>query len=80
MLPVFFAQYAPEETARLDITVSNIQVRSNGPQLGEIGRLFGDGTLKVAVDGTYPLSDAVSAHTRAAQGHIQGKIVLTVAS
>lgn len=80
MLPVFFAQYDPEETASLGITVSNIQVRSNGRQLAEIGRLFDEGTLQVGVDSTYPLSEAGSAHTRAAQGHIQGKIVLTVVS
>ncbi|WP_328980393.1 NADP-dependent oxidoreductase [Streptomyces canus] len=80
MLPVFFAQYDPEETTSLGITVSNIQVRSNGPQLAEIGRLLDEGKLQVGVDSTYPLPEAGSAHTRAAQGHIQGKIVLTVVS
>jgi NADPH:quinone reductase-like Zn-dependent oxidoreductase len=78
MLPVFFAEFDPEETARLGITVSNIQVRSNGPQLAEIGRLFDEGRLQVGVDSTYPLPEAGSAHARAAQGHLQGKIVLTV--
>jgi NADPH:quinone reductase-like Zn-dependent oxidoreductase len=77
---VFFAQYDPEETASLGITVSNIQVRSNGPQLAEIGRLLGEGELQVGVDSAYPLPEAGSAHTRAAQGHLQGKIVLTVVS
>jgi NADPH:quinone reductase-like Zn-dependent oxidoreductase len=80
MLPVFFAEYDPEETGRLGITVSNIQVRSSGPQLAEIGHLFDEGRLQVGVDGTYPLSEAGRAHTRAARGHIQGKIVLTVDS
>ncbi|MFK0171599.1 NADP-dependent oxidoreductase [Streptomyces sp. NPDC090306] len=80
MLPVFFAEYDPEETARLGIMVSNIQVRSSGPQLAEIGRLFSEGKLRVGVDSTYPLSEASDAHARAARGHIQGKIVLTVAS
>ncbi|MFF7331711.1 zinc-binding dehydrogenase [Streptomyces sp. NPDC008150] len=80
MLPVFFAEYDPEETARLGITVSNIQVRSSGPQLAEIGRLFSEGKLRVGVDSTYPLSEAADAHARAARGHIQGKIVLTVTS
>ncbi|MEU8931571.1 NADP-dependent oxidoreductase [Streptomyces sp. NPDC048409] len=79
ILPVFFAQYDPEETAGRDITVSNIQVRSDGSQLAEIGRLLDEGTLKVGVDSTYPLPEAHSAHRRAARGHIQGKIVLTVA-
>ncbi|WP_394437683.1 NADP-dependent oxidoreductase [Streptomyces sp. SGAir0957] len=80
MLPVFFAEYDPEETAKLGVSVSNIQVRSSGPQLAEIGSLLDDGTLRVGVDSTYPLSEAAAAHARAAQGHIQGKIVLTVAS
>ncbi|MFJ3673277.1 NADP-dependent oxidoreductase [Streptomyces sp. NPDC090106] len=78
MLPVFFAEYDPEETARLGITVSTIQVRSHGPQLAEIGRLFGEGALRTGVDSTYRLSEAGMAHARAAQGHIQGKIVLKV--
>ncbi|MFI5931877.1 NADP-dependent oxidoreductase [Actinoplanes sp. NPDC051494] len=78
ILPVFFAEYDPEETARLGIAVSNIQVRSDGPQLATIGRLFDEGKLQVGVDSTYPLSDAAGAHARAARGHIQGKIVLTV--
>lgn len=80
MLPVFFAEYAPEETTSLGITVSNIQVRSNGPQLAEIGRLFDQGKLQVGVDSTYPLLEAGNAHKRAAQGHLQGKIMLTVVS
>ncbi|MEI5519657.1 NADP-dependent oxidoreductase [Streptomyces brasiliscabiei] len=78
MLPVFFAQYDPEETTRLAVTVSNIQVRSNGPQLAQISRLFGEGKLQVGVDSTYALAEAGRAHTRVAQGHIQGKIVLRV--
>ncbi|MER6703097.1 NADP-dependent oxidoreductase [Streptomyces fumanus] len=78
MLPVFFAEFDPAETARLGISVSNIQVRSNGPQLAEIGRLFEEGRLQVGLDSVYPLSEAASAHERAARGHIQGKIVLTV--
>ena len=77
MLPVFFASFDPAETAELGITVSNIQVRSSGSQLAELARLFGDGSLRVGIDSTYPLSDAAGAHRRAAQGHIQGKIVLT---
>ncbi|MFD4636387.1 NADP-dependent oxidoreductase [Lentzea sp. NPDC058436] len=78
MLPVFFAEYDPEETARSNISVSNIQVRSSGSQLAEIGRLLDLGELQVGLDSTYPLSGAREAHERAARGHIQGKIVLTV--
>ncbi|MGW3679815.1 zinc-binding dehydrogenase [Streptomyces prasinus] len=48
------------------------------PQLAEIGRLFDEGALQVGVDSTYPLPAAGSAHVRAAQGHVQGEIVLAV--
>lgn len=60
------------------ITVSSTQVRSNGPQLTEAGRLLGDGTVRVVVDSTYPLKEAWRAHERAMRGGNQGKIVLTV--
>lgn len=67
-----------EETATLGVTVSATQVRSSGAQLKEVGRLLDDRSIRVVVDSTYPLADARKAHERAAQGHIQGKIVLTV--
>ncbi|MEU9187851.1 NADP-dependent oxidoreductase [Streptomyces sp. NPDC048484] len=68
-----------EETAKLGVTVSSAQVRSNGAQLAELGRLLDAGTVRVAIDSTFALADARAAHERAARGHIQGKIVLTVA-
>lgn len=79
LYPVFAAEYDPQETAKLGVTTSGTQVRSNGPQLAELGRLLDTGTLRVALDSTFPLADARKAHERAARGHIQGKIVLTVA-
>jgi NADPH:quinone reductase-like Zn-dependent oxidoreductase len=79
LYPVFFGDYDPGQTAKLGVTVSGTQVRSNGPQLAELGRLLDAGTLRVAIDSTFPLADARAAHERAARGHIQGKIVLTVA-
>jgi NADPH:quinone reductase-like Zn-dependent oxidoreductase len=78
LFPVFLADFDPEETARLGVTTSGAQVRSNGPQLAELGKLLDDGTVRVAVDSTFPLADADKAHDRAARGHIRGKIVLTV--
>jgi NADPH:quinone reductase-like Zn-dependent oxidoreductase len=33
--------------------------------------------LTVAIDSSFALADAASAHARAAAGHIRGKIVLT---
>ena len=54
------------------------QVRSNGAQLAELARLLDQGAIRVAIDSVYPLADAAKAHERAAGGHIQGKIALTV--
>ncbi|WNI20463.1 NADP-dependent oxidoreductase [Streptomyces sp. ITFR-16] len=77
--PVFFAEFDDEEIAKLGVTVTATQVRSSGAQLAELGRLLDTGTVRVAIDSTFALADARAAHERAAQGHIQGKIVLTVA-
>lgn len=79
LFPVFLGFADAEEAARLGITVSMTQVRSNGAQLAELGRLLADGTVRVAIDSTFALAEARQAHERAARGHMQGKIVLTVA-
>ena len=65
-----------EEAARRGITFSTTQVRSNGAQLAEVGRLLDDGTIRVVIDSEFPLSEAAAAHERASEGGIQGKIVL----
>jgi NADPH:quinone reductase-like Zn-dependent oxidoreductase len=67
-----------EEANELGITVSATQVRSNGAQLAELAHLLDDGTIRIAVDSTFSLKEASKAHERAAQGNIQGKIILTV--
>ncbi|MFC4168224.1 NADP-dependent oxidoreductase [Teichococcus aestuarii] len=67
-----------EEAETLGVTVSSTQVRSNGAQLAEAARLLANGTVRVIVDSTYPLSDVSRAHQRATSGRIQGKIVLTM--
>ncbi|WP_329531595.1 NADP-dependent oxidoreductase [Streptomyces sp. NBC_01450] len=79
LFPVFFGEFDDAETAKLGVTVSGTQVRSHGTQLAEVGHLLEAGTVRVAIDSTFPLADARAAHERAARGHIQGKIVLTVA-
>ncbi len=67
-----------DEATRRGITVSSTQVRSNGAQLAEAGRLLDDGTIRIVVDSTFPLAEASAAHERASRGGIQGKVVLTV--
>ncbi len=67
------------EAEKRGVTVSATQVRSNGLQLAELGRLLDAGTVRVAIDRTFAQADARQAHERAARGHIQGKIVLLTA-
>lgn len=74
--PLGFSGASEAETQ--GVTVSATQVRSNGEQLVKLARLLNDGTLRVVIDSTFPLADARQSHERAAKGHIQGKIVLTV--
>lgn len=74
--PLAFKAY--DEAARRGVTVSSIQVRSSGEQLKQAGVLLENGTLRVVVENTWPLSAAAQAHERASRGSIQGKIVLTI--
>ncbi|MEU5902625.1 NADP-dependent oxidoreductase [Streptomyces venezuelae] len=80
LFPVYFGDFDDAENAELGITVTLTQVRSNGAQLAELARLIDAGAVRVTLDSTFPLADARAAHERAARGHIQGKIVLTVAN
>jgi NADPH:quinone reductase-like Zn-dependent oxidoreductase len=79
LFPIFSLGFeGADEAKERGITVSTTQVRSNGAQLKEIAPLLSDGTIKVVIDSTYPLEQASDAHARAEQGHLQGKIVLTI--
>ena len=79
LFPIFPLGFSGAEDAKkLGVSVSATQVRSNGPQLAEVGCLLDTGTIRVAIDMSYPLADARKAHEQAALGHIQGKLVLTV--
>lgn len=78
LFPVYLAQYDPEEVAARGVITSATQVRASGAQMAQLAELFEQGVLRVAIDSTFPLADAAKAHARAAEGHLQGKIVLTV--
>ncbi|MBK1622072.1 NADP-dependent oxidoreductase [Afifella marina] len=80
LFPIFPLGFSgTEEAEKRGVTVSATQVRSSGAQLAELARLLDDGTFRAQIDSTFPLAEARQAHERAAEGHIQGKIVLTIA-
>jgi NADPH:quinone reductase-like Zn-dependent oxidoreductase len=80
LFPIFPLGFSGAEDAKkLGVTVSTTQVQSSGAQLVEVGRLLNAGIVRVAIDSTFPLAEAHQAHERAAHGHTQGKMVLTVA-
>ncbi len=80
LFPIFPLGFSgTKEAEKLGVTVSATQVRSSGEQLVKLARLLDNGTVRVVIDSTFSLADARKAHERAAIGHIQGKIVLTVA-
>jgi NADPH2:quinone reductase len=74
--PLGFAGH--EQAREQGIVVSSTQVRSNGAQLAEAGRLLENGIVRVVFDSSYPLAEAWRAHERAMRGGIQGKVVLKV--
>lgn len=78
IMPVFYGDYHREHAAELGITFLSGQVRSDGRQMAELGRLIDAGHLRVGIDSVFPLADAQKAHERAERGHIQGKLVLRV--
>lgn len=79
LFPIFPLGFEGTEKAKaLGVTVSTTQVRSSGAQLAALAELLEKGTVRVVVDSTFNLAQAVQAHTRAEQGHIQGKIVMVV--
>ena len=59
--------------------VSYIFVRPSGYDLGEhITPLVAEGSLRPHVEETFPLERAADAHERIEDGHVRGKLVLTV--
>ncbi len=80
LFPIFPLGFTgAQEAEKLGVTVSAVQVQSSGAQLAQVARLLDAGTIRVVIDSTFALVDARKAHEHAARGHVQGKIVLTVA-
>ncbi|WP_349782764.1 NADP-dependent oxidoreductase [Xanthomonas arboricola] len=79
LFPIFPLGFDGRQAAgALGVSVSTTQVRSSGAQLAALAPLLQSGVVRVAIDSSFDLSQARQAHERAAQGHIQGKIVMTV--
>ncbi|MDM7042331.1 NADP-dependent oxidoreductase [Klebsiella pneumoniae] len=79
LYPIFPLGFAGAEEARQrGVTVSTTQERSSGAQLARLADLLDAGVIRVAIDSVFPLAQAQMAHERAAQGHLEGKIVLSV--
>jgi NADPH:quinone reductase-like Zn-dependent oxidoreductase len=53
-------------------------VRPSAEDLAELGRLVDKGDLRVEVARAFPLAEAAAAQTLSEQGHVRGKIVLTI--
>ena len=71
------AQPPPE--AREGHEVTYIFVRPSGFDLGEhITPLVAEGSLRPAIEDTFPLERAADAHERIEEGHVRGKLVLSV--
>ena len=54
-------------------------VRPDGVELVSLGGLASSGRLRVQVSREFPLAEAAAAHRFVEEGHVQGKVVLTVA-
>jgi NADPH:quinone reductase-like Zn-dependent oxidoreductase len=76
--PVFFGEYHRAEALERGITFPSGQVHSDGRQMDRLAELITEKRLRIGIDSIYSLADAGKAHRRAEQGHIQGKIVLSV--
>lgn len=53
-------------------------VRPDAAQLGELSRLVDDGTLRVEIAARFGLDDVAKAHALLEEGHVRGKVVLTL--
>jgi NADPH:quinone reductase-like Zn-dependent oxidoreductase len=69
----------PEKGADRNIRVpERWMAEPNAAQLGEIADLIDAGKVRVEVAGTFPLDQVRKAYDRLEQGHVRGKIVLTL--
>jgi NADPH:quinone reductase-like Zn-dependent oxidoreductase len=67
-----------EAVQRYGVKAEGNAAGASASVLGELAELIAEGKLEVPVAATYPLVQIKDAYRRLAQGHILGKIVLTM--
>lgn len=60
------------------LTIEGYAVKPNGEDMASVLQKVADGTLKLHIQNSYPLSETVAAHTELQKGDTFGKIVLEV--
>ena len=65
---------APEQGAQFSPTPQEHPEQA----LAEASRLYSEGTLKLRIEKTFPMAQIAEAHALSAQGHVTGKLVITV--
>ncbi|GGI44476.1 NADPH:quinone reductase-like Zn-dependent oxidoreductase [Agromyces flavus] len=68
-----------EEAEAAGVRATGYSVSPDARTLAVISRLIDDGSVRVHVDGEYPLDLGEAAHRRLGEGHVRGKLVLRVA-
>lgn len=61
-----------------ELTIEGYTVKPNGSDMAKVLAQVAEGTLKLHIQHSYPLSEVVTAHTELQKGNTFGKIVLAV--
>ncbi len=78
VLPTIWADKLKEAGEGKNLTVDGFTCKPSGQSMAEVLQKMHEGKLKLHIQNTYPLSDAVAAHTKLQKGDTFGKIVLAV--
>lgn len=69
---------SPDAPERYGVRAEAVFVRPDATELNQIAKLVDTHILKPVVNRVFSLSDAAKAHTLSQQGHVRGKIVLSI--
>ena len=68
----------PEPQHRSGITIVSYDAVSDVREFGKLGHAVEAAKLKVSINSEFPLGEASKAHSRLADGHVLGKVVLRI--